>query len=228
MKNSKAAHASHNFFLEGPIGRLEAILWRPVAQHRPQLAALVCHPHPLFGGTMHNKVVYQAAKTLDALGLPVLRFNFRCASLSEGAHDLGRGEQGDVKAAVDFLADEFPGVPLLVAGFSFGCWVGLRVGCADERVQELIGMGTPVNSSDFSYLRNCEKPKLFVHGANDEHGALEKVEALVESLPGENRLVVVGEADHFFVRKLDYLDAAIRSWVTERHPEIAAAAQTVE
>jgi alpha/beta superfamily hydrolase len=154
------------------------------------------------------------------LGLPVLRFNFRGAGLSAGAHDRGRGEQGDVKAAVDFLAEEFPRVPLLVAGFSFGCWVGLRVGCADRRVQELIGMGTPVNSSDFSYLRNCEKPKLFVHGANDEHGAIEKVEALVESLPGENRLVVVGEANHFFVGKLDQVDAAIRNWLRERHPQI--------
>src|ERR1700758_3931415 len=140
-----------SFFIEGPAGRLEALLWT-VADVNPASIALVCHPHPLFGGTMHNKVVYQAAKTLDALGLPVLRFNFRGAGLSEGEHDRGRGEQGDVKAAVDFLAEEFPGVPLLLAGFSFGCWVGLRVGCADERVQELIGMGTPVNSSDFSYL----------------------------------------------------------------------------
>jgi alpha/beta superfamily hydrolase len=228
MTHSKAAHESRNFFLDGPVGRLEAILWKPVAQQLPQLAALVCHPHPLFGGTMHNKVVYQAAKTLDALGLPVLRFNFRGAGLSEGTHDRGRGEQGDVKAAVDFLADEFPGAPLLLAGFSFGSWVGLRVGCADERVQELIGIGTPVNSSDFSYLEKCEKPKLFVHGANDEHGTLGKVEALVESLPGENRLVVVGEADHFFVRRLDHLDAAIRTWVTARHPEIAATAQAAE
>jgi alpha/beta superfamily hydrolase len=220
MTNTKAAHESRNFFLEGPAGRLESILWKPVAQEQPPLAALVCHPHPLFGGTMHNKVVYQAAKSLDVLGLPVLRFNFRGAGLSAGAHDRGRGEQGDVKAAVDFLAEEFPRVPLLVAGFSFGCWVGLRVGCADRRVQELIGMGTPVNSSDFSYLRNCEKPKLFVHGANDEHGEIGKVKALVESLPGENRLVVVGEANHFFVGKLDQVDAAIRNWLRERHPQI--------
>ncbi len=222
MTNIKAAHESRIFFLEGPVGRLEAILWKPAAQHRPLLAALVCHPHPLFGGTMHNKVVYQAAKSLDALGLPVLRFNFRGAGLSGGAHDRGRGEQGDVKAAVDFLGEEFRDIPLLVAGFSFGCWVGLRVGCADQRVQELIGMGTPVNSSDFSYLQNCEKPKLFVHGANDEHGEIGKVEALVESLPGENRLVVVGEANHFFVGKLDQVDAAIRNWVSARHPGIAA------
>jgi alpha/beta superfamily hydrolase len=220
MTNTKAAHESRNFFLEGPAGRLEAILWKPVASARPRLAALVCHPHPLFGGTMHNKVVYQAAKSLDALGVPVLRFNFRGAGMSGGTHDRGRGEQEDVQAALDFLAEEFPGVSLLLAGFSFGCWVGLRVGCTDGRVQELIGLGTPVNNTDFSYLRNCEKPKLFVHGANDEHGEIRKVEALVKSLPGENRLVVVAEADHFFAGKLDQVDEAIRGWLKERRPEI--------
>src|ERR1700680_1173121 len=113
MTNTRAAHESRSLFLEGPAGRLEAILWKPAAQAR--LAALVCHPHPLFGGTMHNKVVYQAAKSLDALGVPVLRFNFRSAGMSGGTHDQGRGEEGDAKAALDFLAEEFPGVPLLVA-----------------------------------------------------------------------------------------------------------------
>lgn len=211
MTNTKAAHESRNLFLEGPVGRLEAILWKPALP--PRLAALVCHPHPLFGGTVHNKVVYQAAKSLDALGLPVLRFNFRGAGLSGGTHDRGRGEQDDVKVALDFLAAEFPGVPLLLAGFSFGCWVGLRVGCADERVERLIGLGTPVNNSDFSYLRTCEKPKLFVHGAEDEFGDIGKVEGLVESLPGENRLILVAEANHFFVGKLDLVDEAIRTWM---------------
>jgi uncharacterized protein len=219
MTKTKAAHESRSFFLDGPAGRLEAILWTPVAQAR--IAALVCHPHPLFGGTMHNKVVYQAAKSLDALGLPVLRFNFRGAGTSGGAHDRGHGEQGDVKTALDFMAGEFPGLPLLVAGFSFGCWVGTRVGCADERVEELIALGTPVNSTDFSYLRNCEKPKLFVHGSNDQFGDIGKVRALVESLPGENRLVVVEGAEHFFTGKLDQLDAAIRDWLQERHPDLA-------
>jgi len=223
MTNNEAAHESRNFFLEGPAGRLEAILWRPAAKARPSFAALVCHPHPLFGGTIHNKVVYRAAKSLDALGLPVLRFNFRGAGMSAGTHDRGRGEQGDVSAALEFLAREFPGVPLLVAGFSFGCWVGLRVGCADGRVRELIGLGTPVNNTDFSFLRNCEKPKLFVHGAHDKYGEIAKVEALVESLPAENRLVVVAGADHFFAGKLDQVDEAIRGWLKERHPEITAA-----
>ena len=153
------AHESRNLFLEGPTGRLEAILWKPQGVARPPMAVVLCHPHPLFGGTMHNKVIYQTAKSLDALGLAVLRFNFRGAGTSAGVHDRGRGEQGDVRAALDFLANEFPGVPLLLAGFSFGCWVGLRVGCEDKRVAELIGLGTPVNSSDFTYLESLRQAK---------------------------------------------------------------------
>jgi len=214
------AHESRTLFLEGPAGRLEAIFWSPAVSARPLLAALVCHPHPLFGGTMHNKVVYQTAKSLDALGLPVLRFNFRGAGMSEGKHDRGQGEQGDVRAALDFLAGEFPGASLLLAGFSFGCWVGLRVGCADERVTEMIGLGTPVNSTDFTYLQSCMKPKRFVHGSDDKHGAIKRVEALVASLPGEKHLVIVPGADHFFAGKLDQLDRAITTWLTERHPQL--------
>jgi uncharacterized protein len=217
----KTVHDSRSFFLEGPAGRLEAILWTPARSGSPSLAAVVCHPHPLYGGTMHNKVVYQAAKSLDALGIPVLRFNFRGAGLSAGSHDRGLGEQGDAQAAVDFLAAEFPNTGLLLAGFSFGSWVGLRVGCAHSRVAELIGLGIPVNSSDFTYLWNCVKPKLFVHGANDEHGARPKVEELVAALPGENRLVFVEDADHFFAGHLAQLDRAITEWLTERNPELS-------
>ena len=165
---------------------------------------------------MHNKVVYQAAKSLDALGLPVLRFNFRGAGLSAGKHDHGRGELDDVRAALDFLATEFPQVPLVIAGFSFGCWMGLTVGCTDARVTQLIGLGTPVNRTDFSFLRTCAKPKLFVHGSEDEHGDIAKLKALVQSLPGENELVVVSGADHFFAGKLHELDAAITNWIKTR------------
>jgi len=211
-----AAHESRSLFLNGPEGNLEAILWKPTSSAPPPLAAVVCHPHPLFGGTMHNKVVYQTAKSLDVLGIAVLRFNFRGAGLSAGAHDHGRGEQRDVTAAVDFLSNEFPRVPLLVAGFSFGCWVGLRVGCADERVADLIGLGTPVNDSDFSYLHSCAKPKLFVHGSQDRYGHVQNLGHLVETLPGENRLVVVDGADHFFAGKLAQVDAAIAIWISER------------
>ncbi len=177
------------------------------------MAALVCHPHPVFGGTMHNKVVFQAAKALDSLGMAVLRFNFRGAGLSDGIHDKGRGEIDDARAALEFLAAEFPGTPLLVAGFSFGCWVGLRAGCDDARVEKLIAMGTPVNNSDFSYLGKCAKPKLFVHGSNDQHGDVEKVRQLVASLPGENELVVVEQVDHFFTGKIEELGKTIREWL---------------
>ena len=214
-----AQHESRNFFLAGPTGRLEAILWSP-SGGSPRMAALVCHPHPLFGGTMHNKVVYQAAKSLDALGLPVLRFNFRGTGLSEGKHDRGEGERGDVRAALDFLAAEFPGIPLLVAGFSFGCWVGLRAGCEDVRVTSLIGLGPPVNNADFSYLAHCEKSKLLVLGANDIYGAPDRLKSLVSAAAGENKIVIVEEADHFFVGKLDQVDRAITAWLKERNPEL--------
>jgi hypothetical protein len=181
---------------------------------------VVCHPHPLFGGTMHNKVVYQAAKSLDALGLPVLRFNFRSAGLSAGEHDRGSGEQEDVRAAIEFLTRKFPGVLVLLAGFSFGAWVGLRVGCQSAEVSELIGLGIPVNNTDFSFLRECAKPKLFVHGGKDQFGAMERVQALIPTLPGENRLVEVPGVDHFFAGKLDELDRAITEWLIERHPRL--------
>jgi alpha/beta superfamily hydrolase len=209
-------HDSRNFFLAGPVGRLEAILWTPRRTTPPPRAAVVCHPHPLFGGTMHNKVVFQAAKSIDAFGIPVLRFNFRGAGLSEGVHDRAIGEQGDVQTALQFLTAGFPAVPLLVAGFSFGSVVGLRVGCQTPEVTDLIALGLPVNNTDVSYLCECPKPKLFVHGSNDEHGALRKVQELVPTLPGENRLIIVQDVDHFFAGKLGEVDQAITAWLTGR------------
>ena len=215
--DEKVFHRS--LFLPGPAGRLEAVLWTsPDAQ--PPLAALVCHPHPLFGGTMHNKVVFQAARALQRLRLPVLRFNFRGAGLSEGEHDKGLGERDDVRAALDFLAAEFPGLPLLLAGFSFGAWVGLCVGCADERVNSLIGLGVPVNTAKFDFLHACVKPKLFVQGTEDQYGAKERVTALVESLPEPKRLVFIEGGDHFFAGKLDEVARAITAWMIEQHPAL--------
>ncbi len=204
-----------NFFLEGPAGRLEAMLWTTAAAHPPRVA-VICHPHPLYGGTMHNKVVYQAAKALHRRGVPVLRFNFRGTGLSEGEHDGGRGEQEDVRAALDYLAAEFPGRPILLAGFSFGSWVGLRVGCQDARVAELIGLGLPVDHSDMSYLRRCAKPKLMVQGGNDQYGSRVNVEALFQTLAEPKRLVVVEGADHFFTGRLDEVRAAIGAWLDEQ------------
>jgi uncharacterized protein len=204
-----------SFFIDGPAGRLESMLWT-VATAEPKMAALVCHPHPLFGGTMHNKVVYQAAKALHQQGIPVLRFNFRGAGLSEGAHDKGRGEQDDVRAALNYLAREFPGQEILLAGFSFGAWVGLRVGCEDDRVTKLIGLGIPVNDSDLSYLRTCIKPKLIIQGGNDQFGSRANVETLFKTMPEPKKLVIVDGVDHFFTSKLDEVGIAVGEWLREQ------------
>src|SRR5271168_4366338 len=161
-----AQHESRNLFLDGPAGRLEAILWSPTAG-APAMAAVVCHPHPLFGGTMHNKVVYHAMKTFQAFGLPVLRFNFRGAGLSEGTHDNGHGEKDDLRAALDWMQQEY-GRPLLFAGFSFGSSVGLRVCCGHPRVAGMAALGLPVNAGGreyhYTFLAGCTQPKLFISG----------------------------------------------------------------
>ena len=223
---SEALHRSVTF--SGPAGKIEGLLWKPEHHERASVAAVVCHPHPLFGGTMHNKVVYQAARSLDHAGIPTVRFNFRGTGLSEGVHDKGRGEQDDVRVALDFLASQIPGVPLLVAGFSFGCWVGLRVGCEDSRVKELIGLGAPVNNSSLEYLGDaaiCRKPRLLIQGEHDQFGSPANLERLVKSFPPDIRkltkVVIVPGADHFFAGLLGHVDQAIQGWIAERHPELA-------
>ena len=178
--------------------------------------AVVCHPHPLFGGTMHNKVVFQIAKTLHEHGVPVLRFNFRGAGLSEGRHDKGRGELGDVQAALDYLASEFSAKPILLAGFSFGAYVGLRVGCEDARVTEVVGAGLPVNSSDLSYLAACEKPKLILQSAHDQYGSRERTEALYETLKEPKELAFIDAPDHFFAGKLPQMGAVLEKWLRQQ------------
>jgi len=203
-------------FLNGPAGRLEAMLWTAPASAKLRRVAVVCHPHPLFGGTMHNKVVYQIAKTLHQHGAPVLRFNFRGAGLSEGVHDKGRGEAGDVRAAIDYVANEFAGAAILLGGFSFGAFVGLRVGCEDERVKELVGAGLPVNGSDLSYLAECKKPKLILQSAHDQYGSRERTEALYEKLPEPKEIAFIEAPDHFFEGKLPEMGRALEKWLAER------------
>ena len=208
-------------FLAGAAGRLEALLWT-VAQSDPAMVALVCHPHPLFGGTMHNKVVFRVARTLHDLGLPVLRFNFRGAGLSEGVHDKGRGEQDDVRVALDWLAAQFPAKPILLAGFSFGALVGLNVGGADQRVEPLVGLGLPVTRAEHGLLRDCSKPKLFLHGSQDQFSDVNQIREFVAALPEPKRLVIVPDVDHFFTGKLDELHRALREWLAAWRPDLYA------
>lgn len=173
---------------------------------------------------MHNKVVYHTAKTLHRYGLAVLRFNFRGVGLSEGAHDQGRGETGDVYAAMHFLDEEYPGVPLLVAGFSFGAAVGLRAGCKDSRVIELIGLGFPVNDLDARYLRSCSKPKLLVQGSEDHFGSKENWEKLLTGTSPEGssgtEAVFIPGADHFFTGHIDEMTQVVSDWLVQRHPTL--------
>ncbi|HWZ43452.1 MAG TPA: alpha/beta fold hydrolase [Candidatus Saccharimonadales bacterium] len=208
------ANEIKTFFLNGPAGKLEALLNE--GQASATHVALVCHPHPLFGGTVHNKVVYHAMKALSGFGFPVLRFNFRGAGLSEGQHDNGRGEVDDVRAALDWLHSEYRR-PIVFCGFSFGAATGLRAACPDDRVVALISLGTPVAAEgrfySFKFLANCAKPKLFISGALDQYGPEAQLRQVVESAAAPRHLVLVPDADHFFERHLAELQTAIRDWI---------------
>lgn len=209
--------AIKSFFLDGPAGRLEALLNAGSAS--PTHAALVCHPHPVYGGTMHNKVVFHTMKALNSFGFPVLRFNFRGAGLSEGQHDHGKGEVDDVRAALEWLEGEFR-QPVIFAGFSFGAAVGLRAACPDARVQALVGLGIPVAPIDeraygYDFLGSCLKPKLFVSGSRDQFGPRGQLERLVASIPEPKKLVLIEAGDHFFEGRLREMREAIEGWVRE-------------
>ncbi len=214
-----------SLFLAGPAGRLEALVnaGSPDATH----AAVVCHPHPLYGGTLHNKVVFHAMKALNSFGFPVLRFNFRGTGLSEGEHAGGIGEVEDVRAALDWLEHEFT-FPVIFAGFSFGAAVGLRAAYADERVSALIALGLPAVADagrtevrnedrvyDFEFLRACTKPKLFVSGSRDQFGPPGKLEALVETFADPKKLVRIEAGDHFFEGRLKEMRTAVEEWTRE-------------
>jgi alpha/beta superfamily hydrolase len=205
-----------SLFIEGPAGRLEALLnaGSAAATH----SALVCHPHPMFGGTMHNKVVFHAMKALNSFGFQVLRFNFRGAGRSQGEHAEGRGEREDVSAALDWLDREFH-LPIVFAGFSFGAAVGLRVACPDPRVTALVSLGTPVEAEgraySFRFLASCMKPKLFVSGSQDPYGPREALEEVVARAADPKKLVFIEDADHFFAGHLPQTRQQIEVWVRE-------------
>lgn len=209
--------------LAGPAGRLEAVLNTGAAG--APLAAVVCHPYPPAGGTLHSRVVYHAMKALTGVGLPVLRFNFRGVGQSAGHFDHGIGEQLDVLAAVNYL-DRLLHLPILLVGFSFGSYVGLRATCHDPRVVGRIGLGLPVRAAgrDYTYefLPACEGPLLFVSGDQDEFSPVEVLREVLLSAQHPQRTVILPGADHFFqgvpespAPKLDSLRDTIRQWVLD-------------
>ncbi len=205
--------------IPGPVGQLEALLeWDPDRQAR--LAAVVCHPHPQHGGTLHNKVVYRAAKAAIQLGIATLRFNFRGVGRSQGEFAGGRGERDDLRAALDHLETRYPGTHTCVMGFSFGAWVGLEVGSGDSRASALVGIGVPTGSSDLGFLHSAPKPKLILQGTQDAFGPRAEVEELFASLTEPKQLRWVEDADHFFTGKLDEVQSAVGSFLEETFPEL--------
>lgn len=205
-----------NLFIPISHGQLEAIIKKP--SNDALGVALVLHPHPLGGGTMHNKVVFHAARALNEAGLVTLRINFRGVGQSTGQHDEGRGELEDVRTGLEYLQDNFPGKEITLCGFSFGARVGLEIGIPDARVARLISIGTPLDKYDFSFLTTCRKPILFVHGERDEYGDIARLRTLVEEVKQrtEAELIVVPDAGHFFDDHVEELRSAITTWVREQ------------
>jgi hypothetical protein len=210
-----SSHAAiRSLFLDGPAGQLEALL--NVGEAKATHAALVCHPHPLFGGTMHNKVVYHAMKALHSFGFPVLRFNFRGAGRSAGVHD-GKEEVEDVKTALAWLKQEFA-LPIVFAGFSFGAAVGMMASCPDPDVRAIISLGTPVEAEGraytYKFLHECRKPKLFLSGDRDQFGPHDELESVVANAAEPKELVFI-PGDHFFAGHLNEMRMTVESWLHE-------------
>lgn len=212
-----------NLFIPASVGQLEAILKEPAGEAKG--VALVCHPHPLGGGTMHNKVVFRAAAGLVDAGLITLRFNFRGVGASDGTHD-GAAEKQDVRDCLDYLAENYPDQPITLAGFSFGTRMGTEVGLTDERVVRLISIGTPVDKyDDFEYLTNLRgKPILFVHGDKDEFGSVESLRKLTDKVAEntDTEVVIFENCGHFFDEHLNELRETVKNWTLKKMAETRA------
>jgi alpha/beta superfamily hydrolase len=198
-----------SLFIDGPTGRLESLLEEP-EDGAPREAALVCHPHPRHGGTMHNKVVYRLARGLRRSGAVVLRFNYRGVNLSEGSYDHGEGELEDARACLKHLRSRYPDLPYTLAGFSFGSRIVLRLGCGEaEAPRRIIAAGFPTIYRDNSYLNGCTVPRVFVQSTHDQFGPVAEIEPAVAALPEPKKLVLIDAQDHFFAGALDRLEEEI-------------------
>ena len=206
-----------NLMIPASHGQLEAILKEPTRDARG--IGVVCHPHPLGGGTMHNKVVFRAAAGLVDAGLITMRFNFRGVGASTGVHNEIEGGKEDVRDALDYITGQYPGEDLTLAGFSFGTRTGMEVAYADDRVARLISIGTPVDKyGDFQFLVGLRKPILFVHGDRDEYCSVETLTKLVDevSKTAETELVIFDDCGHFFDDHLNELRDTIKNWTIKQ------------
>jgi alpha/beta superfamily hydrolase len=197
-----------SYFLDGAAGKIECLLEEPESGEASE-ACLVCHPHPLYGGTMHNKVVYRMARALRRSGSVVLRFNFRGVGRSEGAHDDGKGELEDARLLLEWLRSRYPALLYSVAGFSFGSRIALRLGCSLEGARRIIAVGFPTKSANIEYLKICLTPKVFVQSTHDEHGPRRELEAIYDHISDPKQIHWIPATDHFFRDGLDALEETI-------------------
>jgi len=195
------------FMIQAGSVQLEAHLREPKEGLRG--AAVVCHPHPVYGGTMDNRVVYRAAKTAAAAGFAALRFNFRGAGRSTGQFDQGLGEKDDAAAAIRWLEARYPNLGIAVMGYSFGAWVGMSVGCSVPRVQALIGLGLPLNMYDFQFLTSYQKPALYIVGTLDEFCSAENLDRFASRLPAAATVQRIKGSDHFFDGHIETVQSLI-------------------
>jgi uncharacterized protein len=202
------ARRIETLFLAGLSGRLEALLEEPESGD-PREAAVVCHPHPQFGGTMHNKVVYRLARGLRKADCAVLRFNYRGVNLSEGEYDDGIGETDDARVALRELESRYPGLPLLAAGFSFGARVALRLASQEASIGRLIAAGFPTRIAERDFAYQVRVPKYFIHSTHDEFGPQPALQEFFLSLPEPKSLEWIEAGDHFFRDALDAFEAAV-------------------
>jgi alpha/beta superfamily hydrolase len=202
------ARRIESLLIDGPAGKLEALLEEPEDQP-PSSAVLVCHPHPLHGGTMHNKVVYRMARGLRRAGSVVLRFNYRGVNRSEGKYGDGVGEAEDTRAALEVLRSRYPELPFSLAGFSFGSRIILKLGCEMADVSRLIAVGFPASYQDSVQLGRCETPRVFILSTRDEFCPVAAMEGYFAGLPGPKELIWIDARDHFFTGALDELEETV-------------------
>jgi uncharacterized protein len=197
-----------SLFIEGPAGKLEALLEEP-EDLEPNHAVLVCHPHPQYGGTMHNKVVYRIARGLRRAGAVVLRFNYRGVNLSQGEYDHGIGEIEDARAGLALLRSRYPNLPFSLAGFSFGSRIILKLGCEMSGVTRLMAVGFPANSYGDQSLGQCPVPKIFIVSTHDQFCAVPAMEAYFATLPEPKKLIWIEATDHFFTGALNEFETEV-------------------
>lgn len=199
--------------IPGPAGTLEALLDEP--QGDPRAVAVLGHPHPLHGGTMHTKALYQAAKALPRIGVAVLRFNFRGVGRSAGTFDAGPGEKDDFRAAISFLHDRYPDLPIWAGGMSFGSWIAMTTGAEDARVSLLLGIAPPVDRYDFDALKTCTLPKFIIHGESDELISIKEIRKFYAQLPEPKELVTIEDANHLFEGKASMVGEAVEDLLAD-------------